>query len=386
MFSFLKRKRGVYADYASATPLDPTVKKEIERSFSFFGNPASIHSFGRDAKEALEEARVKIARLFQTQADEIVFTSGGTESNNLAIFGFAHASGTSLSIITSGIEHSSILEPIRALEGKGAHVTYLPVNDQGRISQIDLKNELEKAKGIVLVSLAYANGEIGTIEDVRGIGRIIKGYKEKKAVYFHTDASQAAAFLRILPNDLFVDLLTVDASKIYGPKGAGLLFVKRGTPLSPLFRGGGQERGVRPGTENVSGAVGLASALTLADSYRERETKRLEILRDSLKEKILAYVPNASVNGAGSILPNFLNVCIPSIDAEFFAVRLDSLGIALSSASACRSISGSGSSYVIESLPGRAGCGKSSLRISLGRNSKGSDVEKIADAIRSLLS
>lgn len=387
MFRIFGGKKTIYADYASGTPLDSKVKKAMFPYLflgSGFGNPASVHSFGRKTKQAVDESRKSIARQLQVQPDEIIFTGGGTEGNNLAISGVLFSSPVKRPhIITTSIEHSSVLEPIRAWEGRGALVTYLPVDASGRINMGELKKAITSET--VLVSIAYANGEIGTVEKIREIGNVVEQYRKKQPIYFHTDASQAAQFFELMPNDLRVDLLTLDASKLYGPKGVGALFVKRGTPITPLVRGGGQERGLRPGTENVSGIVGLSTALKKTAEVRESETLRTASLRNLLRRKIIEEVPEANVNGEGEILPHFLNICIPGVDAEFLSVRLDREGVAVSSASACRSISGSGSSYVIEALPGRAGCGKSSLRISLGRETTLRDIERIAATLTRLL-
>ncbi len=376
----------VYADYAAATPLDPSVQAAMRPYVEgadhagLFGNPASIHRVGRSAKEAVERARKNIAQQLQVQADEIIFTGGGTESNNLAIGGLVPAAHTKHPhIITTNIEHASVLEPIRILESRGATVTYLPVNERGRVSIPELERAI--TPDTVLVSIAYANGEVGTIEKIRDIGTMLATYKQKQPIYFHTDASQAAQYLHVLPNDLHVDLLTLDASKIYGPKGVGLLFVKRATPLAPLLRGGMQERGLRAGTENVPGIVGMAAALLRVAATRESEKKRVALLRDDLRARLIQGLPAITENGSGDVLPNFLNICILGSDAEFLSVLLDHDGVGVSSASACRSISGSGASYVIEEMTRTPGCGKSSLRISLGRGTTASDIEKIAEAI-----
>jgi cysteine desulfurase len=388
MFDFFSssRVRRVYADYAAATPLDEDVKKAMLPFLSgtLFGNPASIHSFGREAKRALEQARKTIAETLQVQSDEIIFTGGGTEGNNLGITGIVSSSPVKHPhIITSRIEHAAILEPIRFLERKGFLVTYLPVNEKGRV---DLKNlEASITEETILISLAYANSETGTIERIREIGNLIKKYKEKQPLYFHTDASQAGNFLSLFPNDLHVDLMTLDALKVYGPKGVGLLFVKRGTPLTPLLRGGMQEKGLRAGTQNVPGIVGFAAALLKAERMRKTEGERIKKLRDLLKEELLKHIDGATVNGLGEILPNVLNINFPEVDAEFLSVKLDQAGIAVSSASACRSISGSGSSYVIEALPGREGYGKSSLRFSFGRETSLGDIKYIAKVLPELL-
>lgn len=379
-----KKSGRIYADFASATPVDPEVSKAMEPYLAdVFGNPASIHEEGRQAKLAIENARKEIALSLQVQPDEIVFTSGGTESNNLAIFGILGASKGRGHIITSSIEHGSVLEAVRSLESAGTPASYLSVDEKGRVDE----GVLEKAitKETALISIAHANGEIGTIEKIRRLGRVAQGRKEGQPLYFHTDASQSACYLRLQPNDMHVDLLSIDASKIYGPKGVGLLFVKRGIPFRPLFRGGLQERGLRAGTENVAGIVGLAKALSRAETLRERESKRLSALRDLLERKLRSLLPNVEFHGdAGERLPHILNMYLPGVDTEFLSVKLDQRGIAVSSASACRSISGEGSSYVIEALPGKQGHGKSSLRISLGRTTRTQDIDFIAEAVASL--
>lgn len=385
MFSF-KNKKPIYADYASSTPLDEGVLKDMLpylKQESGFGNPSSIHFFGREAKEAVEKSRKDIARIFQVKSDEIVFTSGGTESNNLAILGVVKSfSGEQGEVITTKIEHSSTLEPIKHLESLGHKVTYLSVDNKGRISLSDLEKSINKET--CLVSVAHSNAEIGSVERIHSIGVFLKKFKESQPIYFHTDGSQAFNYEKILPSDSGIDLMSIDGSKIYGPKGMGFLFVKRGTPISPIIRGGMQERGLRAGTENVASIVGLASAIKKADSLREKEIIRVKKLRDKLKSNLEGISKEALFNGEGD-MPNTLNICIPGIDAEFFAVRLDKEGVAASSASACRSISGSGSSYVIEALPGHSGCSRSSIRISLGRFSREKDISFITKAFEKLL-
>ncbi len=382
MFNFLKNKKIIYADYAASTPLDEEVLKAMSPYLSndLIGNPSSIHLFGRKAKDAVQDGRKKIAQILKVQPDEIIFTSGGTESDNLAIFGAIRSSVSKHPhIITSVIEHSAVLEPIRALERKGVSVTYLQVDEYGRINIEELKMAVNSET--VLVSIAWVNGEVGTIEKIREIGNVIKKYKESQPIYFHTDASQASQFLNIMPKDAGVDLMTLDSSKIYGPKGVGLLFVRGGTPLSPIIFGGMQERGLRAGTENVPGIIGFAKALEVAERVKDSEEKRLKKLRDLLWQKLSKSIDGVSVNGFGNTLPNFLNICIPEVDAEFLSVKLDREGIAVSSASACRSISGVGSSYVIEALPGRSHCSKSSLRFSFGRGTSIKDIKRIAEVL-----
>ncbi len=373
----------VYADFAAFTPPAKEVLEVMREAQSrFLGNPSSIHTYGRDARSAIEAARAEIALELQVKSDELLFTSGGTESNNIAIFGVSGAARTDTPhIITTRIEHSSVLAPIRAIEKEGGEVTYLSVDTGGRIDLSELRRAIRKET--VLVSIAHANGELGTIENIRAIGKTLDPYREQQPIYFHSDASQAAHFLRILPNDLSVDLLTADGSKMYGPSSSGLLFVRRGTPLRPRLFGGGQERGLRPGTENVSAILGLRQAVALSSKGRVRDGERLQKLRDWLKAELIKNIPGILFNGErGEILPHMLNVCIPGIDAEFASVKIDSYGVALSSASACRSIGGGdGSSYVIEEIPERKGCGMSSLRVSLGRSTTKNETIAIRDAI-----
>ena len=387
MFNFLKKDKRIYADYAASTPLDKKVLKAMLPYLSNdlnFGNPSSVHSFGRKAKDAVQDSRKNIAQILKVQSDEIIFTSGGTESDNLAIFGSIKSSASKRPhIITSVIEHSAVLEPIRTLERKGISVTYLGVGEDGRINIEELKKAINSET--VLISIAWVNGEVGTIEKIREIGNIIKKYKESQPIYFHTDASQAAQFLNIIPKDRGIDLMTLDSSKIYGPKGVGILFVRRGTPLSPIIFGGMQERGLRAGTENVPGVVGFAKALEIGERMKSSEEKRLKSLRDLLWQKLSKSIDGASVNGFPNTLPNFLNICIPGVDAEFLSVKLDREGIAVSSASACRSISGSGSSYVIEAMRGVDDCSKSSLRFSFGRATSIRDIERIAKILPRLI-
>ena len=387
MFKFLKKDKRIYADYAASTPLDKKVLKAMLPYLSNdlnFGNPSSVHSFGRKAKDAVQDSRKNIAQILKVQSDEIIFTSGGTESDNLAIFGSIKSSASKRPhIITSVIEHSAVLEPIRTLERKGISVTYLGVGEDGRINIEELKKAINSET--VLISIAWVNGEVGTIEKIREIGNIIKKYKESQPIYFHTDASQAAQFLNIIPKDRGIDLMTLDSSKIYGPKGVGILFVRRGTPLSPIIFGGMQERGLRAGTENVPGIVGFAKSLEVVERVKSSEEKRLKSLRDLLWQKLSKSIDGASVNGFPNTLPNFLNICIPGVDAEFLSVKLDREGIAVSSASACRSISGSGSSYVIEAMRRGDDCSKSSLRFSFGRGTSIKDIKYIAKVLPKII-
>ncbi|MCE9644050.1 cysteine desulfurase [Candidatus Parcubacteria bacterium] len=382
----------IYADYAAATPVSPEVVEEVSRALrDLRGNPASVHSGGRAARTLLEAARTRVARVLSAHADEIVFTSGGTESNNLALLGVVHVSDTPRPhLISSAIEHGSVLEPLRHLEKGGAALTLLRVDASGRISLEDLSEALRPET--LLVSVAFANGEIGSVERLRDISRVLKAYREKLgrgkhgAPYLHTDASQAGLYLSVHPGDLGVDLLTLDAGKLYGPTGAGLLYVRRGLSLEPLFYGGGQERGLRSGTENIPGAVGLAAALERAALSRKNESARLRKLSLHFKKRLKELLLEVEFNGSPEEgLPHIVNVTVPGIDAEFALVKLDTLGVSASSASACRSIAAEGASYVIEALPGRKGAGVSSLRFSFGGSTTQAEVERIALILKGIV-
>ena len=303
-------RRRIYLDYAATTPLDSRVEKAMRPFLRVkFGNPSSIHTEGVAAKKAMDGARTSVARCLEAHADEIVFTSGGTEANNLALYGvlnhLANTDGRRYllkkqgkpHIVTTNIEHASVLEPLRELERQGrVSVTYVPVESNGIVKPEKIIAAIRP--NTALVSVMYANNEIGTIQPIRKIGQLLAPLRnskfiihnspsEKRYPVFHSDACQAPLYLRCLVNALRVDLLTLDAHKMYGPKGVGILYARRGTPLSSLLLGGGQEKGLRSTTENVSGVVGLAKALELAIAERERESRRLEKLRDYFYSQIL---------------------------------------------------------------------------------------------------
>ena len=385
----------IYLDYASTTPVDPAVEKEMRRFWRVdFGNPGSIHAEGLQAKKAVDEARTKIARLLHGHADEIVFTGSGTEANNLAIFGVAHIAfektknWSKLHFMTSVIEHSSVLECFKELERRGAWVDYISVNEEGVVNTKELISKI--CSETVLVSIQYANSEIGTVQGIRGIFNQIKNaassvFPKSARPIFHTDASQATQYLNISQDYLGSDLVTFDAQKIYGPKGIGALYVRRRVELKPLIFGGGQERGLRAGTENVPLIVGFAKAFELADARREKESARLTALRDYAIEKILKEIPKAVLNGAlEARLPNNINISIPGLDAEFAVLKLDTVGIACATKSAC--VSSEEASYVIVALRKGSEYSHSSLRFSLGRVTKKSDIDFLCKALKSIAS
>jgi cysteine desulfurase len=409
----MSQKR-IYLDHAATTPIDKRVLSVMQKiSSEAYGNPSSIHKEGVEAKKVLSEARKDIADCIGANPDEIIFTSGGTESNNLAIFGAVnlppHLSppleqgrrtdvdgrSPSLSsegrvgvgwfphIIVSSIEHPSVLECVRELEKRGAEVTYVPVGNDGIVSPKDVKEALRE--NTALVSVMYANNEIGTIQPIAEIAKVIRHSKSKPL--FHTDACQAANYLDMNVLRLGVDLMTFNASKMYGPKGVGALFVKRGIKISPVIFGGGQEKGIRSGTENVAGVKGFAEAMRITERMKAKESARLTKLRDLFIKEILKKIPAAVLNGnAENRLPNNVNISISDIDAESYVISLDARGIAASTGSACANIAHDGKvSHVVESLGFGRDRAASSLRFTLGRNTTKEEVEKAVKVLFDLV-
>ena len=379
----------VYLDNAATTQMDPRVKEAMEPFLSDeFGNAGGLYQEGRRAKKTIDDAREKIAHVIGARAEEIIFTSGGTESDNLAIFGIARHIGNG-HIITTKFEHHAVLEPIRQLEKQGFMVTYLDVGSDGIVSPSDVKIALQS--NTILVSIMYANNEIGTIQPIVEIGKIIKEYRVQKHLavsppsvdkntrfpYFHTDACQASGYLDITVNNLAVDLMTINGSKIYGPKGTGFLYRKIGVPIKPMIYGGNQEMRIRAGTENVASIVGLAKALELVQESRKKETKRLTVLRDyfitELKNKISKIVLNGD---AIKRLPNNINVSILDIEGEAFLLYCDAKGISFSTGSACTSDS-LDPSHVILALGKPYEFAHSSMRFTMGKNTTKEDIDYV---------
>ena len=340
-------------DYASITPVRKEVVSVMEPFLKeFFANPSALYKEGVDNKIAIEKARQEIASDINGRPSEIIFTASGTESNNLALFGifnFFKKGKFVPHIVTSVIEHPAILEVCKEIEKLGGEVTYLPVDSKGFVLISDVKKSLKK--NTVLVSIMYANNEIGTIQPIKEIAKTIRAFKKGSSniyPYFHIDASQAANYLNLNVVELGVDMMTLDGGKIYGPRGVGVLFLKKGVSLVPVSHGGGQEGGLRSGTENISGIVGFAKALDLAVSEKEKESARLIVLRNYFVSSVIEKIPNSSLNGSlENRLPNNVNICIPNISGEFAVIKLDSLGVACSSSSSCRTISENSFSYVI---------------------------------------
>ncbi len=395
-----KQKR-IYLDYAAATPLskkayDALVKISNPKS-EFFGNHSSTHSEGVLARDLLLEIRTDIARKIEVHKDEVIFTSGSTEGNNLIIQGVCKAAAFSSGvkrphIITSFVDHSSVLEPIRSfLEKYYAEVDYLKPQDN-KILDLSL---LEKSlnENTVLVSLSYVNSETGNIIPIRDVRRLINKFKSKLGrgmndyPYLHVDATQAVNSLPINPHNIGADFLVFDGSKIYAPKGVGVLVALRERKIYPIIFGGGQEKGLRPGTVNLPAVFSLQIAFNDSLLIREKENKRLEILQKYFEDLLKKEFPNCVINGESEKrVPSFTNVCIPGLDAEYAIAQLDALGVASSSASACQSTGGSGSSYVIKELSNGKDCAGSSIRFSMGRDTKRGDLKKTVESLKKVVS
>ncbi len=373
-------RRRIYLDYASLTPIDRRVLGVMKKfSSREYANPSSIYKEGVKARKILEESRKTVGRILGGRAEEIFFTSGGTEANNLAILGTAQAARMAgrekPHLIISAIEHSSVMECANLLEKWGMEVTRLSVDSSGSISLEELKKAIRPET--FLVSVMMVNNEIGTVQKIREIAKIVRHFRNNlsaadhqlpttdyQPLLFHTDASQAALFYDLKVESLGADLLTIDGGKVYGPRGIGALYVKKGTPISPVLAGGGQERGLRSGTENLPAIAGLAKALELADKEREKESRRVAELKDFLLTGLKKIRPDLKVNGSSGSesSPHILNVSIPGIDNEFFLLRLDAKGVAVSTKSSC--LRDSDQSYVLQAIGANS---RDSLRFSLGR-------------------
>ncbi|MFA4854894.1 MAG: cysteine desulfurase NifS [Candidatus Omnitrophota bacterium] len=367
----------IYFDYAATTPTDPEVLAAMEPYFfEKFGNASSLHAYGQEAKKALEDSREALAEFINAKPEEIVFTSGGTESDNSALLGVAYVlEKKGNHIITSAIEHHAISEPAKFLEKKGFKVTYLGVDKDGLVSCDDLKKAITDKT--ILISVMHANNEIGTIEPIVQLGSIAK----EKGIYFHTDAVQTVGHIPINVEQLNVDLLSLSAHKFYGPKGVGALYIKKGTRLETFMLGGDQERGRRASTHNVSGIVGLAKAIQLCRKNMESETKFQTALRDRLIEEIPARIPEVRLNGHPQIrLPNNVNFSIKYIEGESMLLSLDMLGVACSTGSACTS-SSLEPSHVLLAIGLDHATAHGSLRITLGRWSTEADIDYLLEKL-----
>lgn len=367
----------IYLDNAAAAPIAPEVQKEVARGMKFSGNPSSYNNAGRESAAELKKARLAVARFLGAHEEEIIFTSSGSEANNLALRGAATSYGKKGgSILTTNIEHPSVLEPVRYLGQNGFDVIYAANDNEGRIDVKDIEKKISAAT--VLVSVMYANNEIGTIEPIRKIGEAIQEIRNKgnsTLPLFHVDACQAVGYMNMNVNNLKADLLTLNGSKISGPRGIGVLYVRKGVKLEPLVMGGGQERALRAGTENLPAIMGLAKAISL---IRKDEAGKMSVLRDYFIDKLKEALPEAITNGAmgRERLPNNINISIPGLGSENILLELDKYGIAAGSGSACtaRSVE---PSHVLKAIGVDKKYLSGALRFSLGRGTKRSDLDYV---------
>lgn len=365
----------IYFDYAATTPMDPEVLEAMKPYFwDKFGNPSSIHSFGQEAKKAMEDARSRVASFLGAREDEIIFTSGGTESNNFTLFGAFWANTVRGNhIITTAIEHHAILEPAQFLEKHGAQVTYVKPDANGIVSPEDIARAITDKT--ILISVMHANNEIGTIQPIKEIARIAKS----KGIYFHTDAVQTVGHIPVNVDDLNIDLLSLSAHKFYGPKGVGCLYVRKGTRIQPYLRGGGQERRRRASTENIPGIAGLAKALDICREKMDKEAMEQIRLRDKLITELPKRIKRVYLNGhPAQRLPNNVNFSIEYIEGESMLLNLDMLGIAASTGSACTS-GDLEPSHVLLSIGRPHELCHGSIRITLGRYTKESDIDRFLE-------
>ncbi len=369
--------RRVYLDNNATTPLAPEVFEAMKPYLlEDFGNASSIHWYGQRAKNAVEKARQQVAKLLNARPSEVIFTSGGTESDNAAIFGIVQAARVAAPhIITTGIEHHAVLNTAQALEKRGVSVTYVGVGASGVVDPEDVKRAIRPET--VLISAMHANNEIGTIQPLEEIGAIAREHD----VYFHTDAVQSVGKIPLDVEKLGVDVLSLSAHKFNGPKGVGATYIRKGTILKPLLFGGHHERDRRPGTENVPGIVGLGMAAELALAHLEEAAQRVAGLRDRLERGILERVPQVSVNGdPGQRLPTTSNLCFDYVEGEGFVIAMDLRGIACSTGAACSSGSVE-PSHVLSAIGLTPEQARSSIRLSLGRYNTAEDIDAALETL-----
>lgn len=373
----------IYMDHAATTPLRPEALAAMMPYFSeSFGNPNSLYALAQEGRNAVDEAREKVARVLNCRPREIVFTSGGTESDNAAVRGVASALRPSgRHAITSAIEHHAVIHACEELEENGYDVTYVPVDAQGMVDPQGVEDAIRE--DTTLVSIMLANNEIGTVQDIGEIARRVhrRAREAGRTIVVHTDAVQAAGWLSLDVRELDVDVMSLSAHKFHGPKGVGVLFLRRGTPFNPLLVGGGQERQRRSGTENVPGIVGAGVALELAEQEREEAAERCRRLRDILIEGVLERVPGARLNGdQARRLPNNANFSIPGVEGEPVLLGLDFAGICASSGSACSSASLE-PSHVLVALGLDADMAVGSVRLSIGKDTTEEEIRQTVDTL-----
>ena len=371
----------IYLDHAAATPLDGAVLKAMQPFFAAsFYNPSATYAAAREVRQALEAARARVAHWLGARPSEVIFTAGGTEANNLALHGVMRRF-PGANLVVSAIEHESVLGPAREYDCREA-----AVQPDGRLNPDDLRHKIDDQT--VLVSVMYANNEIGTVQPLREAARIIDQKRRERTsglpLYFHTDACQAANYLDLHVARLGVDLMTLNGGKIYGPKQSGALYVKAGTELRPLLQGGGQERGLRSGTENVAAAAGLAAALDLVQSGRHAEARRLQDLQRQFFELLEQQLPAAAVNGSHKYrLPNNIHLTLPGQDNERLLIRLEEAGILAAAGSAC-SASHEEPSHVLRALGLSDAAARASVRFTMGRSTDAAAIKTVVKTLAQL--
>ena len=374
--------RSIYLDYAATTPMHPEVVKAMLPYFTeIFGNPSSIYACAQQAKAAIEEARAGIASFIGARDEEIIFTGGGTEADNTAIKGVAYAcENKGNHIITSAIEHHAVLETCEFLENRGFRITRLPVDEYGMVSPADVRKAITDKT--ILISVMHANNEIGTIQPITEIGKVARD----SGIYFHTDAVQTVGHLPVDVDKMGVDLLSMSAHKLYGPKGTGALYIRRGTRLVPFMHGGGQERGRRASTENVAGIAGFGKAIELARQEIGEEAERITHLRDRLIKGIPERIEHTRLNGHPvNRLPNNINISVEFVEGESMCLSLDLEGICASTGSACSSGSLEASHVLLAlGLPPTQAHG--SLRFTLGRWTDEEDIDYVLEVLPRIVS
>jgi cysteine desulfurase len=374
-------ERIIYLDNNATTPLHQDVIKELTESFNLFGNPSSMHSFGREAISKVEWAREQIAQLINAVPGEIIFTGGGSESNNMVLKQFlvSSVSKTRNKIITSVIEHPSVLETVKELGSEGFEAVFIDVDDKGRINFDELEKQVDEKTA--LVSIMLANNEIGTIEDIKSISAIA----HKHGALMHTDAVQALGKIKVDVNELGVDYLSFSGHKFYGPKGVGGLYIKNGLKITSLIHGGHQEKGLRAGTVNGPGIAGVGKAAEMAKVELEEEGRKMSAMRDRLEAGLLASIPDIAVNGdSDNRLPGTLNISFPGAEGESILLYLDLAGIAVSTGSACATGSLEPSHVLIATgidLENAHG----SIRFSFGRFNKEEDVDYVLSLLPEII-
>lgn len=371
----------IYFDHAATTPVRPEVLEAMLPFFGpRFGNPSSVHRWGREARAALDEARERVARCIGARADELCFTSGGTEGDNLAVLGSWRALRASRpAVVTTPIEHKAVLAAVHQAAKEGAEERIVDVDGQGQVSADGFRDALDDK--VACVSMMWVNNEVGVVQDIPSFVPLAK----ERGALFHTDAVQAFGKVPIDVKELPVDYLTISGHKIGAPKGIGAMYIRRGSPLEPLMHGGTQDRGRRPGTENVAMAVGFARAAELTLAEREAECTRLAALRDTLEEALLARIPDAQVHARGATrAPHIVNISVPGTDSEALLMALDLQGVACSAGSACQSGSVS-PSHVLAAMGVAPALASAAIRMSIGVMTTEEEVRRVAELFPALI-